>query len=69
MVRNTASAMNPRVPSLPTIRWASMSTGVSKSSREFSPYPMVFFIENWWRTVRTDAGWSRSRRDSRNNPS
>ena len=33
----TASATKPRVPSLPMIQWAMMSTGVRKSNREFSP--------------------------------
>ena len=36
-VRRVASAMNPRVPSEPIIRWARMSVAESKSVKEFRP--------------------------------
>ena len=45
-VRKVASATKASVPSLPTTRWARMSTGRVWSRNELTPYPIVFLSAN-----------------------
>ena len=54
-VRNVASAMKPKVPSEPTIRWVSISIGRVKSTNAFTEYPIVFFIANRCSIRRTES--------------